>query len=211
MEGFMLGLSSGTLCLAYCSPVLVPYFMTNPRSTPGNFLDLFNFLLGRVGGYLLFAIIAWRAGWMWHINSSAKPVVLGSVYILLAIFLLVYNLGHRDTPCAAKPFLISSKHMLTENKLLAPVILGLLTGINLCPPFLLIFTKVSTLGSITDSIFYFLMFFLGTCLYFLPLPFIGLLPQKTVLQTVGRFTSVIVAFFYIYTGVIELIGGYLIL
>lgn len=207
MEGFVLGLTSGTVCLAYCSPVLVPYLMSNNRSTYANYIHMFHFLLGRLSGYLLFAVIAWQAGWLWKLTSSSKPAILGSVYILLAVALLIFNFAHRETPCAIKPFL----PRLREKNWSAPVVLGLLTGINLCPPFLLVFTSASTLGSMTESIFFFLMFFLGSSLYFLPLPFIGAFRKKAVLQTVGRFTTVIVALFYLYSGLIELMGGYLLL
>jgi len=213
LEGFFLGLASGTVCLAYCSPVLLPYLMTSGRGTSGNFFGMLFFLLGRLGGYLVFAVIAWQAGWLWTLNSSpsSKPAVLGSVYILLALALLGYTFSHQETPCAATSF--SSKFAMTfrEKHWIAPVVLGLLTGLNLCPPLLLAFTSASTLESIFDSLFFFLMFFLGSSLYFLPLPLIGAFREKDILRTVGKFTSVIVGLFYLYTGLIELIGGYLLL
>ena len=53
------------------------------------------------------------------------------------------------------------------------------------------------------------MFFLGTTLYLLPLPFLGVMRQKTVFATVGKYTAVIAGVFYVYQGIVMLIGGIL--
>jgi hypothetical protein len=79
--------------------------------------------------------------------------------------------------------------------------------VNLCPPFLLAFSDAAFSGSIAGSIAYFIFFFAGTSIWFLPVPVIGLFRNKNI-QTVGRMAALLVAFFYLYTGIIMFIGGF---
>ena len=59
MEGFFLGLANGTVCVAYCAPVLVPYMLGKGENTIENYNTLVKFLLGRLLGYMLFALLGW--------------------------------------------------------------------------------------------------------------------------------------------------------
>lgn len=49
-------------------------------------------------------------------------------------------------------------------------ILGFLTGINVCPPFILAFSDAAFFTDIFSSILYFIAFFIGTAIYFMPIP-----------------------------------------
>lgn len=59
MQAFLLGLSNGAVCLAYCAPVLIPYLLGEGKRISRNFAVLIRFLAGRLLGYLLFGIMAW--------------------------------------------------------------------------------------------------------------------------------------------------------
>jgi hypothetical protein len=52
-------------------------------------------------------------------------------------------------------------------------------------------------------------FFLGTSVYFIPIPFLGVFRRVSALQIVGRFAAVIVALYYLYVGVLLFTGGVL--
>ncbi len=46
LDGFILGLSNGAACMAYCAPVLIPYLMGEGRGIVRNAWLTFQFLLG---------------------------------------------------------------------------------------------------------------------------------------------------------------------
>ncbi len=209
MEGLFLGLASGTACLTYCAPVLLPYMLGEGRGPGRNLWILGEFLLGRCLGYLLFGIMAGIAGSLLARGSGAHQTVLGSLYLLLALFLLFYGFRTPPARCAAE----QSAGLLRRIRLLwpglLPFFLGLLTGISLCPPFLLAVTAAADRGGIVDSVLFFLMFFVGTTLYLVPLPLIGALQRYKSLRLIGRFAAGVMGVYYLYQGSILLYGGIL--
>ena len=85
--------------------------------------------------------------------------------------------------------------------------MGLLAGLKLCPPMLLAFTDAASSGTLGGSLLLFLTFFLGTSLYFLPISLLGALTRLSDLRIVGRFAAVIVALYYLYSGILLVAGG----
>ncbi|MCX5645541.1 MAG: hypothetical protein NTZ17_12835 [Phycisphaerae bacterium] len=57
-EGFLLGIASGGVCLAYCAPVLVPYLLSEGNTLRRSVISVGGFLAGRLIGYLVFAVLA---------------------------------------------------------------------------------------------------------------------------------------------------------
>ncbi|PKO22945.1 MAG: hypothetical protein CVU38_06710 [Chloroflexi bacterium HGW-Chloroflexi-1] len=84
MQGFILGLASGATCLAYCAPVLIPFFLGEGKRTRQNWGLLAQFLGGRLAGYLLFGLLAWLAYRLVLGPSSHRALIFGGVYVLLA-------------------------------------------------------------------------------------------------------------------------------
>jgi sulfite exporter TauE/SafE len=89
MGAFLLGFSSGTVCLAYCAPVLVPFLLGEGQGVGRNVLLLAEFLLGRLTGYLIFAVLAWAIGLMLLPTLAWRQVIFGVAYILLSILLVL--------------------------------------------------------------------------------------------------------------------------
>lgn len=205
-QGFLLGLASGSSCIAYCAPVLVPYFLGEGKSVQRNYLELLKFLAGRLLGYLLFGVFAWFIGRLILGDGSIlREILLGFCNLLLAGLLFCYALFRLKTVCAAEaPGGILRKLRLSPA--LWPIALGFLTGLNLCPPFLLAFLD-SAQRSLVGSLLFFLVFFIGTSLYFLPVPFVGFLNRFPAVQFVGKMTALVLAGYYFYTGLIMFGGG----
>lgn len=90
---------------------------------------------------------------------------------------------------------------------LLPLIIGFITGLNICPPFLLAFTRATATGSLLQSMLFFIMFFWGTSVYFLPVPLLGFLNRFSKLRTVGKFAVFIMAFFYLVIGIAMVVKG----
>lgn len=85
MEGFLLGLSNGTTCLAHCAPVIVPYFLGEGNNTRRNILSLSGSLSGRLVGYLFFGIIAWLFGTAITGFPLFRNLLFGTIFLLLSM------------------------------------------------------------------------------------------------------------------------------
>jgi sulfite exporter TauE/SafE len=209
MQGFLLGLANGTTCLTFCAPVLVPYLLGEGAGVRKNLLTLLQFLIGRLGGYMLFGLVAWATGSLLLGATVRQGVLLGLVYIGLAALLLVTALRRR-APAPGACALEGARTGLTRFRRwpgAVPVGMGLLAGLKVCPPLLLAFAGAASSSSLVGSLTLFLTFFLGTSIYFLPISFLGALRRVAPLRTIGQFAAAIVALYYLYAGVLLVVGG----
>jgi Ca2+/Na+ antiporter len=87
-----------------------------------------------------------------------------------------------------------------------PVLLGLLTGVNLCPPFIVAAVRAMESGSVTGAVLFFLAFFAGTAVWFAPFTALGALRVAETAPTVARFTMLALAAYYAYLGILTLLG-----
>jgi len=205
MQGFLLGLANGTSCLAFCAPALIPFFMHEGQGVRQNLVTLFKFLGGRMGGYLLIGLLAWGAGSLLSGAAGYERLLIGIAYVGLAALLLVAVL-RKKAPAGACAF-EGARATLSRWPALLPVGMGFLAGLKICPPLLLAFTGAASAGSLAGSLVFFLAFFLGTSVYFIPIPFLGVFRRASALQIVGQFAAVIVALYYLFAGVILLVAG----
>jgi sulfite exporter TauE/SafE len=207
MKGFLLGLANGTVCLAYCAPVIVPYLLGEGQGIRRNYIELGLLLMGRLLGYLLFATLAWALGLLVTGHNVYREILFGISYILLAGLLIYYCFKKQKALCAGEYFKGSLPKLIAGKRPLLPLILGFLTGLNLCPPLLLAFTNAVSGGSLWSSLVFFGAFFLGTSVFFVPVPFLGLLKRTEVLRSIGKMAAGIIGGYYCYLGIIILIGG----
>lgn len=210
MEGLLLGLANGTVCLSYCAPVLVPYIVGSGEPLGRNFKALGAFLIGRLGGYLLFAVLAWLFHRFILEQLPGREVIVGAAYVLLAAVLILYGLSAsapRRKLCPASTAGPLSQTVLARVPSLLPLVLGFLTGLNVCPPFLLALAKGSQYGQLAQTLFFFTSFFVGTSVFLLPVPFLGGLARFTALQTVARLSALVAGVYFTYLGSVLLIGG----
>lgn len=228
MQGFLLGLANGVTCLAYCAPVLIPLFLGQGRRVRQNGELMAQFLAGRLAGYLIFGLLAWATGRLIFGDSALRGVLFGGVYVLLGGLLALYGLGktaegegHPLTfeggkrPAAVVRRMVLGcpiplgmlRPYLKRWPALVPAALGLLTGLNICPPFLLAFTGAASSPTLIGSLLFFGAFFVGTSVFFLPVIFVGVFRNQAALQTIGKLTAVIMACFYLFSGILHIFGG----
>jgi sulfite exporter TauE/SafE len=210
MSGFLLGLANGTSCIAVCAPVLIPYLVAEGRPVLWGFPLLWRFLAGRLLGYLLFGIAAGLLGSLLA-GAPGHALVFGLVDLGLAVALLVYGFVPPRPPTAS---CAASRGKLLDTvrrrwPALLPFLLGLLTGVSLCPPFALALASATQTRSVAGSAWFFLTFFLGTSVFFIPLPGLGALRRFTALRTVARLAAGLVGANFLYRGVVLLHGGLL--
>ncbi len=206
-KGFLLGLASGGACLAYCAPVLIPYLLSEGRTVRGNAWLVVGFLSGRLAGYLAFAVFAWTAHVAIVEALPQREIVTGVVTIVLAILLLAYGFAGRMPACraASADGLLQRLHL--RNPWSVPVLLGLLTGVSLCPPFLLAFGSAAQLPRLWQSLLFFAAFFVGTSVYIVPLPLLGMAGRHDAIRTVGRLAAGMAGLLYLYSGATTVIAG----
>ena len=210
LEGFILGLSNGATCMAYCAPVLVPYLLGEGKGILRNSVFTAQFLSGRLVGYLLFAVLAWGINRSILQGMSKPDLIIGPAYIVFSMLLIYYGFFATSTSCVATR-MNGLRHRLTKIwPDLLPVVAGLVTGLSFCPPFLLAFTGAMEKTTVLQSMFFFFAFFLGTSIFFIPTPFIGILRGFSTLRIIGKMAAGLIGVYYLYSGIMMLIGGYMI-
>ncbi len=207
MRGLVLGLAAGSVCLATCAPVLAPFLLAEGKTSRWNTRAVAAFLGGRLAGYILFAVLAWLVGGLLPSGERFRYWLFAGAYLALAVTLIVYGLGKIRGGCPAVEGRGRRKWSERASGCTAALLLGFFTGLNLCPPFLAAFTEAVDSGSLGGSIFFFLMFYIGTSVYFVPAPLLGLLNRFVSLRTVGQLAAVLVGSLYLFRGVILVYGG----
>jgi len=202
IQPFLLGISTGIFCFTYCVPFIAPYLVSEQRKLSKNFKVILEFILGRLSGYILFGAVFGYLGE--KINNQTVNLILITSLILLSGVLILYSLGLVRN----KGFFCSAKYSKFKNK--APIVMGFLMGINICPPFLMSLAYVFTLHSAVRGIIYFLMFFLGTTIYFLPVVFLGYLGKMKEFRLVARIAGLIVGFAFLIYGIYYVSRGFVI-
>jgi hypothetical protein len=201
-EAFILGLSSGSACLATCGMVMFPYFMAGTADVKRIATDLSVFLLTRLIVYLLLATLAWYFGQAIFSNPVVRTIVPGILYIFFAVMLVWYSIGkNRRGECPAK--IVTT----VNNRKLIPLVLGIVNSLGFCPALLIILTKGASQSTIAQSYAAFLAFFVGSSLWFLPLPLVGKAKKKEVLKTVGILATGLAGLIFLIKGLTSLIGG----
>ncbi len=195
IEGFMLGLSTGTICLLTCTPIYLPYLISEDRSLKKSFYKVMEISAGRFIAYLLFGALA---GWLGSfLPQQQRTLFTGISYILLSVFLVLNTMRtHR----AEKSCRIPGWMKLSNSAFL----LGIFTGVNFCPSFLIALTKSFDLGGMMGGILLFAGFFVGTTLFLLPLAFGGLLTAVGKIKQLARIVSLLIAVWFIWQGGVNL-------
>ena len=202
LNGFMLGLSTGPACFSACVPMLLSVSLSEGRSgsAGSNWRFLGKFIGGRFLAYLVFGLIMGVIG----DRLGAFGVRVGSwATILVSLILISYGLGVR-LPHWGLCRMAAGAHDYGR----LPFVLGVLTGLNVCPPFLLAisYTLQRSISPVLGMIF-FLSFFVATTLYVLPVGFVGYLPRRELLVRIGKTSAVAVGCYFCYQGVGTLMIG----
>lgn len=193
LNGFLLGLSTGVFCLSLCAPVFIPLILVEKRDKKEIFWVFGKFTAGRLIAYLIFGAIA--GYWGEKLNNKYLEGYISLAIIFLALLILFYSFGllkKKGRLCA----------LLKQIKL--PFLFGFLTGINICPPFLLALSYSFKMADIGKSVLFFLMFFLATSLYIFPFTFLGFLGEFQNIRKIARVAGVVVGVVFLIQGIRDL-------
>jgi hypothetical protein len=201
-DSFILGISSGSACLVTCGIVMFPYLMAGPASVKKIAADLSVFMVTRFVIYFFLATVTWFFGQAVFTHPVMKNIVPGVLYIVFAVLLIWYSIGrNRKSECPAK--IVTT----VNNKKLIPVFLGIVNSLGFCPALFIILTKGATQNTLLQCYLAFLAFFIGSSLWFLPLPLAGKIRKKMVIETIGILATGLAGTIFIIKGITILIGG----
>ncbi len=199
IEGIILGLSTGTLCLMTCTPIYLPYLISEDRKLSKGILTVVEISAGRFLSYLAFGAVAGYTGA--QIGSIDRELFTSIAYILLSAYLVLSAVRTRKKE---KKCHIPGITRFTKSAFL----LGVLTGISFCPAFLIALSKAVNLGGAFSGMMLFLGFFFGTSVFLLPLAFVGQLSKITKMKLIAQFASIFIAVWFTFSGVKGLVHTY---
>jgi sulfite exporter TauE/SafE len=208
-EAVVLGFASGPVCVASCGPVLLPWLAAEPRGLRATGQLLGVFLGGRLAGYLAFAVIAWTAGVALPVDAATRTLIFGLANLGLGALLLVSAaFPRRHCPAAQAAGGDSLVQIGPANRFRPPagLTLGFLTGLNLCPPFVAAGVRAAEERSLAGACLFFVLFFAGTTVWFLPSLAVSPLRRFEAVPFVARVTMAVLALYYAYLGVVSLSG-----
>ncbi len=201
-DSLILGLSSGSACLATCGIVMLPYLMAGSAGVKKIAIDLSLFLLTRFIVYFLLATVAWYFGQALFANPIVRNIVPGILYVVFAVMLVWYSISkNRNRDCPARIIKTVNNHKLV------PIFLGLVNSLGFCPALFLILTKGAAEKTLVNSYLAFLAFFLGSSVWFIPLPLAGKIRKKEVLTTIGILATGLAGVIFMIKGLTNIIGG----
>jgi len=196
LQGLILGLSTGPLCLAYCGPVFVPFIMAEERRAGRIARVIGELALGRLLAYLAFGVTVGYLG-MWlegPVLQRAVGVALIALSLLMVLYVVLRGWPH-----------LRLCHRVNERYLRFPFLFGLLTGINICPPFLLAISSALGLGDVLRGVLLFGAFFLGTSAYLVLLFPLGYLGRWPSIRIVSWMTALLSSLFFFVMGLVRLV------
>ena len=193
-KAMLLGLSTGLFCAGFCVPLVGPLLLSDDnRSVRRSASRVGLFLAGRLVAYLLFGLVFGALGGVISHIWGIKAILLPLLYAVLGVLMIVYS-AVRSFPhigfCRALGQPVRSGWYIA--------LVGFLAGINLCPPFLLAVTTVMDIGGPLRGALFFLVFFLATSVYLLPLFFAGLVSRFASVRFAGRATAVLAGLYFLY-------------
>ena len=204
-DAFLLGMSTGVYCFSQCGLVFIPYiFSENKNGLRSHSLLVSKFLLGRFAAYtiigLLIGFLGERANAKSLFEAAPADLIIGISYIILSALLIFNAIYNRN-----------KKEHCRMDKLKKfsyfPALLGIFTGINICPPFILAITKSFETKSMILGAVFFIIFFIATSIFILPLIFTGFFKKMDEIKFIARIVSVLAGVYLGIQGVFYLLNS----
>jgi sulfite exporter TauE/SafE len=202
VRALLLGLSTGLFCAGFCVPLVGPLLLSEEnRSVRRSASRVGLFLAGRLVAYLLFGLVFGALGdaltRVWGIKAVLLPLVYAILGVMMIVYAVVQSFPHVGLCRAVSPRIRSGWYI---------ALVGFLAGINLCPPFLLAVTTVMDIGGPLRGALFFLVFFLATSVYLLPLFFAGLVSRFSAVRFAGRVAAVLAGLYSLYLAASTVFG-----
>jgi sulfite exporter TauE/SafE len=194
VTGLGLGAAQAPICLGTCAPAALSAVVDAPPGRPGPaWRSLGLFLAGRAGAYAVLGGLAGALAERLTLSELSAP--LAAAFVALAAALWLGALG-RSAPAGSWACRFAQGPGRFARR---PVLLGALTGLQLCPPLLLAFGVALRGGGLVAALAQFAGFFLGTSAGLAPLaawPWAGRLVPAGALARMRPALALLVGFFF---------------
>ncbi len=167
---------------------------------------------------MVFAAAVWMVGSQIPRAWVGRTWLMGGIQVLLAAGLVVYAVGWPHRRCGAtnpanadalaRRGTASGLVKIGETPrpmMSGALALGFLTGINLCPPFLVAGLRAAELEHLSAALLFFVCFFAGTAVWFLPFLSMGFVQRTPAVVIVARMVAGLLACWYGFSGISILI------
>lgn len=205
LEAFLLGLSTGIICITSCAPSAVPLLVSRDWNFRRNSAGTVLFFFGRLVGYLLFGLAVGSTGAFLrgYVNPLLEIRISSIAYLLTGLGLFLEGLYHQ-APHLRICRCMKRKYPFTGSLFF----FGACTGLHFCPPFFAAAMRVFSGGwGPLGGIGFFFFFFLGTSFYFIPLLGIPWVNRKREIRIAARMSMLLLGvYFFFVLGVFRL-GG----
>lgn len=204
IEGFFLGLSTGTFCMMTCIPIALPFLFSAKQDAKSNATFVIMYFLGRLSGYVLTGALLGAAGAfaLSYLDPQYIHFTEGILYTAVGLLMIISGVMYEFPQW---------KFCKTGRKIYQPeksgLIVGFLSGIHLCPPFFVAASRVfGNTGALSGAL-YFLAFYLGTSVFLLPLFGAHLINKNLeTVRTVSRMTLIVLGiYFFLSQGFLNLL------
>lgn len=160
---FLIGLTSGaTACMFSCMPFLAPLLMTHSKNLKQATQVVLPFSLGRIFSYTMIAMAASLSSALVKSileDNGLFQVLLGTLTMLMGIFLLLRTLSNRGKRCHTSPC-----HSQNVKGALGIFGIGVLVSLNPCAPIVTLIALSANTTMWTSAASYGLSFGLGAVL-----------------------------------------------
>ncbi|HDZ76927.1 MAG TPA: sulfite exporter TauE/SafE family protein [Candidatus Omnitrophica bacterium] len=199
IEGLFLGISTGVYCMGTCMLFFMPYLLVEgKKDIRQNSINILFFLLGRFLSYIGFAVFVGFLAQKY--KQNIPPEFSYFCLVILSLLILVYA-ATRNSPNAR----ICQRLAPHLGRWRMPLVLGLLSGLNPCVPFLAAASRVLTLGTILSSVVLFFAFFIGTSVYMIPFIFVAFLNRVERVKDIGLIIAFLCGVWFLFVGISGLI------
>ena len=154
---FFLSFSVGAYCIIHCSIFFPVTAGASGQSRSKGLHTVLNIMLGRFVGYTAVGVIAGAAGP--HVSRKLLHAMDPYVYIVLGILFFLYGIER----------IPSFLNLCTKRIHAGPFLLGLASGIHPCPAFMTLLYESVKFSGFFATVGAFIVFFLGTSLFIMPL------------------------------------------
>jgi len=201
--GLLLGLSSGVYCLGSCAMVMAPRLASGPQSggLRRGLLSIFEYSCGRLIAYMLAGAVLFFAGPTLLANLAGQFFV-GTATLALALLMLSQGLW-RSFPAVSGCRRIGKTTCLRRYPLLA----GVLSAAQLCPPLLLCLAQVAGAGAAVSAIVSTTGFFIGTLLVTLPIALTASGAKRPGVRATAAVASLFCGLWFASVGAARIIGA----
>ncbi len=194
IEGGLLGAATGASCAAFCLPVLIGVTVRDMNKSAG----IKNTLLFIGGRFIIYSSVAVFFSLIGHAFRD-DVFIRNGLMAVIGVFLIIWGIRgfiNSDKAGACKA---------ARYPKLIPFLMGIMTGLAPCPPFIAGITRVLYIGNLTGGIIYFMGFFIITSFFLLPAALLELSRFKTGLKIASSVISVAAGVFMITAGVYTIV------